>query len=245
MSIDGPTNPAPDLVHDARPPWRLVVRLAWPVLVQQFLILSVGLYDQFLAGNNPPPGTTELVDYQAAQANANYIAWFLSSCTTLVSVGGTALVARFVGAEDRAGAVRATNQSVLLAVLFGLVGTPLVLALLPAGVGALGLTGETAEVAVHFLRPILALVTCQLVAQAGIACLVGAGDTRTGPVVLSGVALINIPVAWVCFHGFGPIPAMGFFGIGVGTALSHTVGCLAVLAVLIRGRYGLQLKPRL
>jgi Na+-driven multidrug efflux pump len=128
-----------------------VVRLAWPVLIQQFLILSVGLYDQFLAGNNaPPPNAGQLVDYQAAQANANYIAWFLSSCTTLVSVGGTALVARFVGAGDRARAVRTTNQSVLLAVLFGLAGTPFVLAVLPAGVHALGLTGDTADTAVHF-----------------------------------------------------------------------------------------------
>lgn len=239
-----PTSPDPpqDLVHDAHPPWRIVVRLAWPVLVQQFLILSVGLYDQFLAGNNAPPEGSQLADYQAAQANANYIAWFLSSCTTLVAVGGTALVARFVGAGDRALAARATNQSILLAVLFGLAGTPFVLAVLPAGVRALGLADDTAAVTVHFLQPILALITCQLVAQAGIACLVGAGDTRTGPVVLSGVALINIPLAWVCFHGSGPVPAMGFFGIGVGTALSHTIGCLAVVAVLVRGRYGLRLR---
>jgi putative MATE family efflux protein len=59
--------------------------------------------------------------------------------------------------------------------------------------------------------------------------------------VLSGVAMLNIPLAWSFFHGFGPIPAMGFFGIGFGTALSHTAGCLAVLAVLARGRYGLRL----
>jgi putative MATE family efflux protein len=245
MSIDGSPEPPADLVHDARPPWRIVVRLAWPVLVQQFLILSVGLYDQYLAGNNAPADPSQLVGYQAAQANANYIAWFLSSCTTLVSVGGTALVARFVGAGDWAGAVRATNQSVLLAVLFGLAGTPFVLAVLPAGVHALGLSDDTAQVTVHFLQPILALITCQLVAQAGIACLVGAGDTRTGPVVLSGVALINMPLAWACFHGLGPIPALGFFGIGVGTALSHTIGCAAVLAVLARGRYGLRLRPAL
>jgi len=245
MPTDGSPEPPPDLVHEARPPWRIVVRLAWPVLVQQFLILSVGLYDQFLAGNNAPPEANRLVDYQAAQANANYIAWFLSSCTTLVSVGGTALVARLVGAGDRAGAVRATNQSVLLAVLFGLAGTPFVLAVLPAGVHALGLADDTARVTVHFLRPILTLITCQLVAQAGIACLVGAGDTRTGPVVLSGVAMINIPLAWACFHGLGPIPALGFFGIGVGTALSHTIGCVAVLTVLARGRYGLRLRPGL
>ena len=57
--------------------------------------------------------------------------------------------------------------------------------------------------------------------------------------------MLNIPLAWACFHGFGPIPEMDFFGIGVGTALSHTAGCLAVLVVLARGRYGLFLRPQL
>ena len=245
MPTAGPARQPPDLVHDARPPWRVVVRLAWPILVQQFLILSVGLYDQFLAGNNAPADPDKHIGYQAAQTTANYIAWFVSSCTALVAVGGTALVARFVGAGDQGGAVRATNQSILLGVLFGLIGTPFVLAVLPAGVRALGLHGDTADTAVRFLQPILALITCQLVAQAGIACLVGAGDTRTGPVVLSGVAILNIPLAWACFHGLGPIPELGFFGIGVGTALSHVAGCLAVLAVLARGRYGLRLRPAL
>jgi putative MATE family efflux protein len=64
-------------------------------------------------------------------------------------------------------------------------------------------------------------------------------------VVLSGVAVLNIPLAWVCFHGLGPVPGMGFFGIGVGTALSYAAGAVAVLAVLIRGRYGLRLQAAL
>src|SRR5262245_11045594 len=242
MSSDGSSSTPPDLVHGVRPPWRLVLGLAWPVLVQQFLILYVGLYDQFLAGNNAPADPNKHIGYQAAQTTANYIAWFLSSCTALVSVGGTALVARFVGAGDRDGAVRATNQSILLALGFGLAGTPVVLSILPWGIHALGLHGDTADSAIRFLQPILALITCQLVSQAGIACLVGAGDTRTGPVVMSGVAILNVPLAWACFHGFGPIPAMDFFGIGVGTALSHAAGSVAVLAVLIRGRYGLRLR---
>jgi putative MATE family efflux protein len=237
-----PTDRPPDLVHDRRPTWRIVLRLAWPVLVQQFLILSVSLYDQFLAGNNAPADTEKHIGYQAAQTTANYIAWFISSCSALVSVGATALVARFIGAADQNGAVRTTNQSILLAAVIGLVGTPIVLMLLPWGVHVMGLHGATADSAVQFLQPILALITCQLVTQGGLACLVGAGDTRTGPVVLSGVALLNIPLAWVCFHGLGPIPAMEFFGIGMGTALSHSAGCVAVLAVLARGRYGLHLR---
>lgn len=219
-----------------------VLSLAWPVLIQQFLILSVGLYDQFLAGNNEPTDRTLHVAFQAAQTTANYIAWFISSCTVLVAVGGTALVARFVGAGEQAQANRALNQSVLLAILVGVVGTPLVMLLLPWGVRILGLSGFAAESAIQFLQPIVLLVTFQMVTQAGIACLIGAGDTRTGPLVLSTVALVNIPLAWVCFHGLGPIPGLGFFGIGLGTALSHSIGCVIVLVVLARGRYGLRLR---
>jgi putative MATE family efflux protein len=220
---------------------RKVLGLAWPVLIQQFLILSVGLYDQFLAGNNQPTDRSLHVAYQAAQTTANYIAWFISSCTAIVSVGGTALVARLIGGNEPEAAKRVLNQSVLLAILVGVLGTPVALALLPWGVHLLGLTGFAAESAIQFLQPIIVLVTFQMVTQAGIACLVGAGDTRTGPVVLSAVALVNIPLAWVCFHGLGPIPGLGFFGIGLGTALSHSIGCLMVLLVLGRGRYGLRL----
>lgn len=240
MPTDGQINRPPDLVHGGRPAWRLVVRLAWPVLIQQFLILAVGLYDQFLAGANAPAEVDKHIGYQAAQTTANYIAWSVSSCSVLVSVGATALVARLVGAGDLRGATKTTNQTILLATLIGLAMTPILLAILPWSVHRLGLEGETADSAVRFLQPIFALITCQFITQGGIGCLVGAGDTRTGPVVLSGVAVLNIPLAWGCFHGFGPIPEMGFFGIGFGTALSHTAGCLAVLAILARGRYGLR-----
>jgi Na+-driven multidrug efflux pump len=43
----------------------------------------------------------------------------------------------------------------------------------------------------------------------------------------------------------GPLPRLGFTGIAVGTAVSQTLGGLAVLAVLLRGRAGLRVRPRL
>ena len=61
MSPAGPNDGPPDLVHGARPPWRLVLGLAWPVLVQQFLILSVGLYDQYLALSGGDAAVTKWV----------------------------------------------------------------------------------------------------------------------------------------------------------------------------------------
>jgi Na+-driven multidrug efflux pump len=50
-----------------------------------------------------------------------------------------------------------------------------------------------------------------------------------------------MPLTWLFFTGWGPIPALGFAGIGLGTAVAHALGGLAVLGVLLRGRAGLRL----
>jgi putative MATE family efflux protein len=227
-----------------RPAWRLVLGLAWPVWVQQLLVLIVSLSDRLLAGRFQHLAAPDQLATQAAQTTANYLAWFLSNCTVLVTVGGTAMVAHFVGAGDRRNAVRVMHQALLLAIGLGLVGTIAGLIGLPAFVHLLRLEGPAADFAVAYLRPMFALLVFQVIEVAGVACLAGAGDTRTGLWVLGGVAVINVPLAWSLFHGFGPVSGLGFTGIALGTALSHVLGATAVVWVLSRGRYGLRLHWR-
>jgi putative MATE family efflux protein len=249
-----PQDSVPVDVERLQPAWRQVLALAWPVLLQQLLILAVTLSDSFLAGYFPPqlyersrgesglPEPAEHASFQAAQTTAQYLAWFIASYTVLVSVGSTALVARFVGAGNRASAIRATNQSVLVAAFLGLVGSTAGLAGIRVLVQWLQLRGAAALLASAYLQPLFVLLPFQIIGSAGIACLVGAGDTRTGFWVLGGVALLNLPLAWGFFHGVGPLPAWGFEGIALGTAISQTIGGLTVLALLARGRAGLTLR---
>ena len=222
-------------------------------------------------GSNPGPGTSIVapvayletamevarqanarqVSFQAAQTTAQYVAWFIQCYTILVSVGSTALVARFTGAGDRQMAIWVTHQSLLLAVVFGLAGTLVSLAGgLQFLVELLQLSGMAAQFALHYLQPLFLLLVFQMLELAGISCLVGAGDTRTGLYVMIGVVVVNLPLAWCFCYGLGPFPELGFPGIALGTALSHTLGCLVVLVTLARGRYGLKLhlamfRPRL
>jgi putative MATE family efflux protein len=227
-----------------RPTWYLVLVLAVPALLQQMLVLAVSLSDRWLAGHAHAPDPDEQIALQAAQTTANYLAWFISSYTVLVGVGSTALVARCVGAGDRRAAIHVTNQALLLAVVLGLAGSLLALLGLPSLVRALQLHGEVARLTVAYLQPLFALLVFQVIEAAGIACLVGAGDTLTGLWVRAGVAVFNVPLAWGFFHGFGPVPALGFVGIALGTAVSNVLGASVVVAVLLRGRAGLQLRWR-
>ena len=235
MASHAETEPVSNTLREDRPLWRAVLLLALPVLAQQFLVLVVSLSDRFLAGRfagmpepaanvTEPERTPQQVAYQSAQTTANYLAWFISSYTVLVSVSSTALVARFVGGGDRRMAIHATNQSLLLALAAGVLGTIAGLTGLRLLITLLGLHGDAAHFAVEYLTPLVALLVFQVIESAGIACLVGAGDTVTGLLVMTGVAVVNLPLAWGLCLGFPPfLPKMGFAGIAMGTAISHVL----------------------
>ena len=225
------------------PSWRLVIALSLPALAQQGLAFVVLISDRYLAGHlpNAPHETV-----QAAQTTAHYMAWFISCYTVLVTVGSTALVARCIGAGDRRLAIEVTHQALLLAVFLGLIA---IIAAFLGGVRwmveTLNLEGAAADYATEYSLMLFASLVFQTVEVAGIACLVGAGDTRTGLWVMIGVAVVNVPLAWGFGRGYGPLPQFGFVGIALGTALSHTLGGLAVVGILMRGRFGLKLESGL
>lgn len=217
-----------------------VFALALPVLAQQALILVVGLSDRYLAGHM----AHDRQAYMAAHTTASYIAWFISSYTVLVSVGATAVVARCMGASDRVAANRATHQAIVLALAVGAAGAAFGLTLTDPIVRTLNLTDRSAEYAATYLRPMFALLPFQVIEAAGIACLVGAGDTRTGLMVQTGVAVLNLPLAWTMCFGIGQWEGLGFIGIALGTATSYLLGACAVMTVLAAGRAGLHLRWR-
>jgi putative MATE family efflux protein len=230
---------APILAAVDRPVSRQVLELLWPVLLQQWLVVAVNFSDRLLGG------WTGHTTAQAAQTTAAYLAWFLSCYAVLVSVGSTTLVAHLVGAGDRRTANLVLHQALLLAAAFALAGTIVGLVVLEPVLALLQLQGDSLTLAAQYLRPLLIVLTLQMIGSAGLACLSGAGDTRTGMWVLGGVAVLNVPLAWMFVYGIGPFPELGFPGIAVGTALSQALGGLVVLGALIHGRAGLQLERRL
>ena len=224
---------------------RAVLSLALPALFQQYLHLLVRLSDQFLADRFPLGDSTQRPYYLAALTTAGYIYWFISSYTVLVSVGATALVARAIGARDLPLAWRVTAQAVFLAGFFGLLGTVAAGVGLPGLMHLLQLEGLTARFAIAFLTPLAWLLPFQMIETACTACLAGAGDTRTGLHVLGGVALLNLPLAWLLCFGVPPLwNGLGFVGIAWGTGLAHTLGCVILLMLLVRGRSGLRLQQQ-
>jgi len=215
---------------------RQVLWLATPVLIEQSLLYLVGLSDTLLTGRNLSE------DHLAAVTVASYLLWFLSSIMTIVSVGGTALVARLIGQGQPAEAGQICQQAVGLALIVGTVTLVAGWVAAPSLMTALNLQGLAATSAALFMRIVLTVTPLLACTTVGVACLRGAGDTQTGMWVMILVNTINVCLSWSLLHGFGPCPTLGFAGVALGTAIGEGVGGFVVLGLLARGRSGLRLQ---
>ena len=215
-------------------------KLAIPVLIEQSLVMLVGLIDTYLAarylGDN---------SYIAAIGVMAYILWMIPCTFGIVAIGSTALVARFVGSKDYQPAVRTTNQSLLLGSCLALVVTVVTFALGDKFLQLLGMPADAAEPARRYLHYVIPVIPAMMIQQVGIACLRGAGDTMSGFITMALVNTVNVVVGIGLVTGYGPLPKMGWDGLAIGTISGYVTGGIIVIVLLVRGRAGIQLQRKL
>jgi putative MATE family efflux protein len=213
--------------------------LAVPVLLEQVLSMLVGLSDRVLTGHYLETSHLAAINLMA------YVLWLVYEMFAVVAIGGTAMVARFVGAGDLETAQRVANQALLIGAAMAAAGVAFWAVAGAWAVSILRLEGQAAEQALLYIRYILPVIPLIMVQAVGIACLRGAGDMVAGLVTMAIVNLVNIAVSWTLVLGLGPLPALGWKGIALGTATGYAVGGLIVLRLLARGRSGLAIRREL
>lgn len=212
------------------------MRLVWPVLIEQVLVMLVGFSDTILAGHYLTPS------HLAAMTVIQYALWMFTNLFAIVSIGAVAMTARFVGAGDWPAANRVTNQSFVLGTVLAIVFTACGLLGSDRLAAALQLECEPAELASRYLRFIVPVLPMMMLEAVGIGCLRGAGDMVTGLVTMILVNAINIGVAWSLLAGVGPFPPMGWDSLPIGAACGHAAGGLIPLVLLLRGRFELRVR---
>ena len=215
---------------------RTVFLLALPVLAEQMLGYGVSLFDTWLSGRLGA-GVTGAVGLAA------YVAWLAQMLFGLVAVGTTAIVARHWGAGEFDAANGVANRSLSLAAAAGLLYLGAIWPLAPHLAGWLAMTGETAAVAVTYLRVDGVGQVFTSVALAGSAALRGTGDMRAPMLLFGAMNVVNVAASAAWVHGLGPVPACGADGIVYGTLAARVGGGLGMLAWLAAGRGGLKLNP--
>ena len=212
-----------------------MLQLAWPVLLEQVLGLSVGFTDKWLAGN-----LLEGAEPLAAVGLVAYCLGFLPGLFAIPAVAATALVSRSVGADDLPGARRAAAQSLLVGA--SLMAAVLCVVAVCGGhfLQTLGLPSGSTALASRYLAIVLPALPAMMVIHVGVAVLRGAGDMWAGLLAMSVVNLVNAGASFGLAVGAGGLPRLGWDGLAWGTTAGYCLGAGCVIGLLCRHGRGLR-----
>ena len=207
--------------------WSAVWFLAWPTALNTLIMSAYGLVNILFVGK-----LTNATQSFAAIGIGNQALMIQFGMVIGLSAGTSALVARFLGAEEYEDADRVMGQTLILSVIAGaLTAVPLILLAAPIAhvIGAKGASGSLAagytSLISWFSVPMFFLVTITSALRA-------AGDVRGPLVVNTGVIAVNAVLDWFLILGHGPFAQMGVHGAAIATCISRIAGMFFAFALL-------------
>jgi putative MATE family efflux protein len=203
---------------------RSVWKIAWPTMLQNIIAGLQGFVDHALVGH--------FVGFQGNAAIG--VSWqiflVIVVFVTSVFIGMGTLVARFAGANEPGKVNRTVQQSLLTAVgLACFVLAPIGYFLAPSLLEFVNADPLVQQEALPYLRIMLVFSVGLLLFFMLGGALRSAGDAKTPLRLGILLTVLNIVLNVVFIRGFGPIPAFGTTGAGIGTSIAAAiVGTLGI-----------------
>lgn len=236
-AASAPTASIPPPPADRRALDRRIFSLAWPALGALIAEPLFILIDSAIVGRL---GTSEL----AGLTLASTVLLTLVAVFVFLAYATTAAVARRMGADDQAGAMRMGLDGLWLALGLGLIITAIGIVTAPAIIDLLGgntLAGTTRQHAIDYLQYSVPGMPGMFVVLAATGALRGLQDTKTPFKVAVIGAALNTAGSFLLVYPAG----MGIAGSGLATALTQTgMGLFLAWKVAVGARkVGVALRP--
>ncbi|MBE6878084.1 MAG: MATE family efflux transporter [Ruminococcaceae bacterium] len=208
---------------DAQTIFRKTVNIAWPAVLESFLVSIVALIDNIMVSS--------LGTYAIAAIGLTTQPKFLFFALIIsMNVALSALVARRRGENDREGANRVVKQAVVIAVIIiaiiSVVSTVFARPLLLF----CGAQADTIDPAVDYYRIIMAFCFFQLFSMVLNAAQRGVGRTKIAMRTNIISNIINVIFNWLLINGNLGFPALGVKGAAIATVLGSVAACAISLA---------------
>ncbi len=209
--------------------WTAVWYLAWPTAINTIIQSAYGLVNVWFVGHLP-----DATQALAAVGIGTQVLFLQFGMVVALSAGASALVARFLGAQEYEDADKVAGQTWMLSVITGLASSlPIIVfasplaSLIGAKDAALPLAANYTILIAWFSVPMFLIVNITATLRA-------AGDVRGPLVVNTAVLAINAVLDWFLILGNGPFPQMGVHGAAWATSISRIIGLVFSYGLLRR-----------
>jgi putative MATE family efflux protein len=222
-----------------------VLRLTLPVVMEQAFVVSLGVINTIMAGRL---GKEAVSAIGMVDSINNILISFFSA----LAIGGTVIVAHYIGQSNTRKANESAKQILYVGVIIALAVTVFVgmfrhsiIRLLFNSADELVISNTMTYLAITLLTyPIIAL---QLIA---FGVLRGAGDTKTPMKINIVTNIVNVILSYFLIYGIHitnehlnlQLNGMGVKGAAIGIGLARSCGALLIVFVLVRGSGSIKLR---
>lgn len=198
-----------------------IMHLALPATLENTIQASIGFVDTFIITR-----LGLLIVSAVSLANsilAVYLAIFIA-----LSIASSSMVSRYIGAKEGEAVKDIASQSLIFAIIFGLVLTLLSVTLGKEILSFIGASRELLDKSYLFFSVVSLSLPFAAYATVGGALIRTTGDTKKSLYINGFSNIINIFVDLVLIFGLGPIPPLGVLGSAIGTSLSKVISAVLI-----------------
>ena len=207
----------------------LLKKIAVPASIATLFQTLFNIVDTYFAGKISS-------DALSALAKSFPIYFILIAASVGVTVGGTSLIANSIGEKNKDNVLRYFGQTIVYGVLLSIIVTLVGLFFAANIFSLMGSSSNVIKLGLEYTNVIFSgsIIFISVVALNSL--LHAEGDTKTFRNVLILSFFLNIILNPLFIFGFGPIPPMGIFGIGLATIVCQIIAFLLILIKITKSK---------
>ncbi|MHB0775812.1 MATE family efflux transporter [Halomonas sp. WWR20] len=211
-----------------------LLKLSIPIVLANVLQSAYQLIDAFWVGR--------LGGHAVAAVAVSFpITFLLIALGSGLGVAGSTLVAQYMGARNTWMVNHVAAQTLLMVAVVSLLLSAAGLVLAPSLLELLRVDPQVYDGALTFLRFSLAGMIFTFGFAMFQSLMRGVGDVKVPLYIVTGTVALNVVLDPLLIFGWGVIPAFGVGGAALATLITQGIALLVGLAILLRGRWGIQL----
>jgi len=202
------------LVNDSIP--TTLIRSTVPMIIGMLAMFTFNIVDTFFISRL---GTTSL----SAISFTFPVSFMILSLAIGLGIGTSAVVAKYLGADEHEKAKQASTVTNYVAMVLALILSLATCIWMDAIFSAMGANAETLILIREYMVVWLPASTLLVGMNTANSVLRACGDTKTPSIVMATAGLINAVMDPILIFGWGPIPALGIQGAAIATLISWVI----------------------